>query len=527
MLADDDMIAPWPAAHVIVGNPPFLGDKSMIDALGEEYVGRLRAAYAGRVLGSADLVCYWFEKARKSLESGPTKRVGLVATNSIRSGASRAVLEKIRDEGQIFEAWSDIPWVLDGASVRVSIVCFAAEQVVALPRLDGGSVSVINPDLTATKVDLTTVRPLRENDRRSFQGVTKSGSFGIDGRLAREWLKAPLNPNGRPNADVLRPIISGGELARRPLDKWVIDFGTRTEDEAALYAAPFEHVNRLVRPEREKVRRDLYRRFWWRFAERRPGMWDTIGTASRYIATPKVSKHRFFVWLERAIVPDNLVIVIARDDDTTFGILSSRFHELWSLKKGAWIGVGNDPTYTPTSTFETFPFPDGLIPDRAADFYASDSRAASIAAAARQLDEQRQRYLNPENLVRVASEVASGFPDRLLPQDEAAAEILKSLTLTNLYNERPRWLANAHRDLDVAVALAYGWPKNISDDDALERLFALNRSRAVAEEQRVTARPRTAKELREQPELGLGVVAGGSQTPPATGELPDAAQKAS
>jgi hypothetical protein len=85
-------------------------------------------------------------------------------------------------------------------------------------------------------------------------------------------------------------------------------------------------------------------------------------------------------------------------------------------------------------------------------------------------------------------EVVPGFPDRILPVDDKAAAILNKRTLTNLYNERPAWLTNAHRDLDTAVAAAYGWPADISEDDALARLFALNQSRAKVADQR-RARP--------------------------------------
>ena len=170
--------------------------------------------------------------------------------------------------------------------------------------------------------------------------------------------------------------------------------------------------------------------------------------------------------------------VTARDDDTTFGILHSRFHEAWSLGLCTWLGVGNDPRYTPSTTFETFPFPEGLTPNIPAVDYAKDGRAKTIAAAAKRLNELRENWLNPPDLVRRVPEVVPGYPDRVLPVDDKAAAILKKRTLTNLYNERPTWLANAHRDLDAAVA-AYGWPADLTDDQILERLFKLNQERAA------------------------------------------------
>ena len=179
----------------------------------------------------------------------------------------------------------------------------------------------------------------------------------------------------------------------------------------------------------------------------------------------------------RAFVPISALIVIARDDDTMFGILHSRFHEVWSLRLGTWLGKGNDPRYTPTTTFETFPFPDGLTPDVPAADYADAPRAIAIAEAARRLVELRDRWLNPPEWVEWVDEPVHGYPKRPVPRDEAAAKELKKRTLTNLYNTRPQWLNDAHTNLDAAVAAAYGWPADISDDEALKKLLELNHQR--------------------------------------------------
>ena len=187
-----------------------------------------------------------------------------------------------------------------------------------------------------------------------------------------------------------------------------------------------------------------------------------------------VAKHRLFAWFDSRICPDQQVIVIARDDDTTFGILHSRFHEAWSLRLCTWVGKGNDPRYTPTTTFETFPFPDGLTPNTPATDYESDPRARTITEAAKRLVELRDRWLNPPEWVDWVDEPVSGYPKRPVPRDEAAATALKTRTLTSLYNARPTWLADAHAALDAAVATAYGWPADISNDDALAELLALN-----------------------------------------------------
>ena len=176
----------------------------------------------------------------------------------------------------------------------------------------------------------------------------------------------------------------------------------------------------------------------------------------------------------------------AAGHDPSFGILHSRFHEYWSLELGGWHGVGNDPQYTPSLGFETFPFPEGLTPNIPAADYAADPAAQKIAAAAARLNELRENWLNPADLVVRVPEVVPGYPDRILPKDAAAEVILKKRTLTNLYNERPAWLDHAHAVLDEAVAEAYGWGEDwragkLTEDEILARLFRLNQERAAKE----------------------------------------------
>jgi type II restriction/modification system DNA methylase subunit YeeA len=385
----------------------------------------------------------------------------------------------------IFEAWDDEPWVVEGAAVRVSLVCFApgGDPVTRIARLDGHAVAEIFSDLTARHdaagVDLTKAARLPGNVGIAFMGDTKGGAFDISGDLAREWLCAPRNPNGRLNSDVLRPWVNGLDLTRRSRDMWIIDFGwTMNEADASLYEAPFSYAQHRIQVARVARQQRGYARHWWRHERPRPDMWAALSGLARYIATPTVAKHRLFVWVAPAVCPDHQLIVIARDDDTTLGIVHSRFHELWALRLGTWLGVGNDPRYTPSTTFETFPFPDGLTPDIPAEAYADDPRAQRIAAAARRLNELREAWLNPPDLVVRVPEVVPGYPDRILPKDEASAKELKKRTLTKLYNERPAWLDNVHKELDAAVASAYGWPAELSDDEILKRLLDLNQARA-------------------------------------------------
>ncbi len=480
VLAPDGTPAYWPKADAVVGNPPFLGGKRLLSVLGEEYTSQLRQAFNRRVEPFADLVCYWFELARQGIGAGKFARAGLVATNSIRGGASRETLRRVSQTTEIFAAWGDEPWVVDGAAVRVSLVCFGIST--GPKELNGQSVASINPDLTATDHDLSTAARLKENMAVCFEGGQKYGEFDVSGELARAWLAAPTNPNGKKNSLVLRPYLNARDLVRRGEDRWIIDFGADLSvEECALFELPFAHVEANVRPERASMRREVHRKFWWRHGWTRIAFEGKRKKLSRYLVTPVVSKHRIFAWVSASVFCSNLLDTIAREDDTTFGILHSRFHELWALRMGT--SLEDRPRYTPSTTFETFPFPEDLTPDRPAAAYVEDPRAKAIADAAARLNELREAWLNPPDLVRRVPEVVPGYPDRLLPVSDEAAAVLKKRTLTNLYNQRPAWLAHAHAALDAAVADAYGWGEEwragaLTDDEILARLFRLNQERA-------------------------------------------------
>lgn len=489
VLGLDGTRAEWPKSDVVVGNPPFLGSKLMRDGLGDAYVDRLFAAWKGAVRAEADLVLYWFAKAGELIAEGKLARAGLVATNSIRGGANRDTLRKSIGDGRIFNAWDDEEWTVEGAAVRVSLVCFGIGDGQGV-LLDGAPVAEIYSDLTARglndkRVDLTQAVRLAENKGIAFMGDTKGGAFDVSGDLARQWLQLPLNPNGRHNSDVLKPWVNGMDLTRRPADKWIVDFGwAMTEAETALYEVPFGFSELHIKPERIARQARGYARNWWIHERPRQEMWAALEGQSRFVVTPRVSKHRLFCWIAAPTVPDSATIAIARDDDTTFGILHSRFHELWALRMGT--SLEDRPRYTPSTTFETFPFPDRLTPNIPAADYANNARAQAIAAAAARLNDLRENWLNPTDLVKRVPEVVPGYPDRILPKDDEAAKTLKKRTLTNLYNARPAWLDNAHKALDDAVAEAYGWGDDwrtgkLTDDEILARLFRLNQERAATQ----------------------------------------------
>jgi type II restriction/modification system DNA methylase subunit YeeA len=506
----DGSEAQWPAVTVIIGNPPFLGGSKMRSELGDEYTEALRLCYADRVAGGADLVVYWFEKARAQIEAGKCLRAGLVATNSIRGGANQKVLARIGETTQIFNAWSDEEWINDGAAVRVSLVCFG-HQAGAI--LDGKIVEKIHADLTAGDgLNLTQAKSLIENVGVSFQGSQKIGAFDIEGELARKWLALP-NPNRRPNSDVVKPSWNGMDVTRRPRDGWIVDFGaTMIEADAALYETPFEYVTQFVKSEREANNREAYRKYWWRHGEPRIAMRAELKKLPRYIATSEVSKHRFFVWMDTSVLPDKRLIVFASADDTSFGILHSRFHEIWSLRLGATLE--DRPCYRPSTSFETFPFPEGLAPADTQNQIPSSSPLSggeqsgnpqakshissfpdkgrlggvsvlseAISTAAQSLNILRNNWLNPPEWTdwhRTPEEEKADFPLRPVAKPGHEAD-LKKRTLTNLYNVRPAWLTNAHKTLDAAVAQAYGWrdyTPEMSDEEILRRLLVLNLERA-------------------------------------------------
>lgn len=275
--------ARWPEAEFIVGNPPFLGGKLLRRNLSDAYVEALFAVYDGRVPREADLSAYFHEKARAQIERARTRRAGLLATQGVRGGANRRTLERVRSSGGIFFARSDEPWVLSGAAVHISFI--GQDDGSEREReLDGRAVPSINANLTSG-LDLSRAQRLKENLGISFMGDTKGGPFDIDADLAA-WMITQPNPDGRSNANVVRPWVNGLDFTRRPRNMWIIDFGiSMPEAQAALYEAPFEYVRERVRPERIRNARAAYAERWWLHVEPRSGMRrgcrDCLGISAR------------------------------------------------------------------------------------------------------------------------------------------------------------------------------------------------------------------------------------------------------
>lgn len=478
--AGNPLQSEWPDVDYIIGNPPFLGSRKMRPVLGDEYCSDLEKTYSKTIKGLPDLVCYWFDKASESIKKGGAKRAGLLATQAIRGGSNRQVLQRISKEGGIFIAWSDKEWVLDGAKVHVSIIGFddGSEKDITL---DGASVRAINADLTSG-VDLTVSEKLPENDGISFQGVVLRGSFNIDKRKAMLMLK-----DSKDNKKVVKERKTGRDIMNKTEESYVVDYGVDTPlKEASKYAKPFEHLEENVYPERQKATQKAAREKWWLHWNPRAEMREKLSKIDRYIATPRVAKHRAFVWLNASILPDAQLVVFARQDDYFFGVLHSRLHELWTRAQGTQLRDAESGfRYTSKTTFETFPMP--WIPgkeDEDSEIHKEISNAAGI------LNEFRENWLNPKGVGITFSTV-----------------LWKKRTLTNLYNalnvfrleykgkqhDKNKWdkevdkiislnditeLDMLHHKLDSAVIASYDWDKNISDEVLLERLLELNHARS-------------------------------------------------
>jgi type II restriction/modification system DNA methylase subunit YeeA len=315
-------------------------------------------------------------------------------------------------------------------------------------------------------------------------GDTKGGPFDLPIEKALFLLEQP-NINGRPSSDIITPWCNGKDVTQRGRGVWIVDFGIGTDKEtASQYDSVFGYLQSAVKSAREASRSKISS--WWLHERPRVEMREALGKYSRYAVTPNVTKYRLFVWMTAPTLADHQLIAFANDDDSFLGILHSRPHELWGLKQGTRLETR--PRYTPTTCFETFPFPE-----------PTKKLTETIAAAAKDLDALRTNWLNPPEWTKedvlefpgsadgpwkryVTKPNAMGigtvrYP-RIIPRDDECAAKLKKRTLTNLYNERPAWLANAHKKLDEAVFAAYGWPPDLADDALLAKLLALNLERA-------------------------------------------------
>ncbi|HNE03511.1 MAG TPA: hypothetical protein PLT08_03255 [Anaerolineales bacterium] len=490
----------WDEVDVIIGNPPFLGSRKMRPILGDEYCDALLKVYGKQIVGMPDLVCYWFEKARQQVANGKAKKVGLLGTQAIRGGTNRQVLDKIKDSGDIFMAWSDKEWILDGATVHVSIVGFD-DGTEDNRMLDGLPASSINSDLTSD-VDISEGYILPENTSLSFQGVVLRGQFDMPHSKAEEMIKRSNNPNGHSNSDVLKPRRTGDDVVNRNSDTYVVDFGVDMPmDKAAEYVAPFEYLKENVYEMRQKANQAVAREKWWIHWNARTQMREALSNLSRYIATPRVAKHRIFAWLDGSILPDAQLVVFAREDDYFFGVLHSKVHEIWSRRKGTQLRDAESGfRYTSTTTFETF-----ALPWRPSEEPEKDPRYQAIAHSAKSLNEFRSNWQNPSdeyirgstaftkrtltnlyNCLELYRDKIKGkrrseeiWRQEMLLLFKVKASAKKQLPVTLIVSlDEIETLDSLHTELNNAVLDAYGWSRTISDENILESLLKLNLERA-------------------------------------------------
>ena len=290
--------------------------------------------------------------------------------------------------------------------------------------------------------------------------------------------------------------MNSEEVYGRGDDRWIIDNADLDLASAALYEAPHRIVVKRLKPKRDANRDKWLRTNWWRPQRMRPDMRRAIAPLGRFIVTATTSKHRIFRWLFPPTLPDHKLVVFARDDDYFFGVLHSRFDEVWAQNIGTQLRERESGlNYNVQSSFETFPFPD-----------SNEEQKMDMSVAAKELNERRENWLNPPEWTTTrVLEFPGAFdgpwsrfvvdPDargigtvrypRVEPRDDDCAKKLTKRTLTNLYNERPAWLLHAHAKLDVAVAAAYGFDVDLTDEQILERLLELNHERAEQEKRSI------------------------------------------
>lgn len=427
---------------------------------------------------AVDYVMYWWHKAANLAADDAVQRFGFITTNSITQSYNRRVVQTALDRGVSIEfAIPNHPWVdsTDGADVRVAMTVGGHEmtigklfEVVDEQERDGDTSIVSFRQRTGTihgdlkcGANVAAAEPLRANSQLSFMGVTLVGQgFVIE----------PDDPLANTEPEALRRYIVGNELNRKPKNRHVIDFFGMTESEAqSRYPASYQHVLDRVKPERDAKKHSKdgagYAKLWWIFAKSRPTMRAAISELRRYIAICRTAKHFVFQFVPRDILVESKVVAIALDDAYALGILSSRPHIIWAIAKGSRHGVGNDLTYNNSLCFETFPFPD-----------CDDSVTGRIREIGERLDAHRKRQLAQHQTLTITE----------------TYNILEKLRTGDSLSDKDKFLhenglvsvlKQVHDELDAAVLDSYGWPRNLSDEEILERLVALNAERAGEEAQ--------------------------------------------
>ncbi len=486
--------AEWPKANYVVGNPPFIGNKKMRFALGDGYVDAIRSAHDD-VPGSLDFVMYWWNHAANLVRSDRIHRFGFITTNSITQSNTRTFLDT-RLNGKscvsLLFAIADHPWVeaSDGASVRIAMTVGGPAgqfgtvgEIIDECAQDDDSKAVelsyscgpINSNL-AIGTSFTAVAPLQANRDICNQGVKLVGQ----GFLLK---KSEIKQLGLENSRVIFPFLTNKDLVQRNRELFAIDLYGMSDVEARnRFPGECQRVYDTVRPARLSNRDAQRRRDWWLFGRSNERMRASRKNLNRFIITPEVAKHRPFCFVENSTVPDASLYVFGTDDALFLGILSSAVHRIWALKMG---GVLEDrPRYQNGPCFLPFPFPDATEPQK-----------SRIRELGEQLDAHRKRQqaqhpkltmtgmYNVLEKLRAADSVGQAVPDRVERKRQAKPDLIALTPKEQEIHEQGlvSVLRQIHDDLDAAVADAYGWPADLSDDEILARLVALNHQRAEEE----------------------------------------------
>jgi hypothetical protein len=476
--------ADWPTVDYIVGNPPFIGNKRMREALGDGYANALRSAWP-EVPESADFVMYWWQKAADTVRTGGAQRFGLITTNSLTMIFNRRIIEAQQSATpplSLVFAIPDHPWVdsSDGAAVRIAMSVGVSGQAdgrllasIEETEAENGEVAVrfatrqgmIHPDLKVGANLTSTVR-LQANAGLSSMGMMRAGA----GFIVTEADAQALGVGTIPGLDDrIRPFRNGRDLTDRPRGFWLIDlYGLTADQVRQQYPAVYQWVLQRVKPERDVNRRPRLRDQWWIFGEPRQGLRAALRGLPRYIATVETAKHRVFMFLDAQILPDHKLVAIASDDALHLGVLSSRLHTQWALASGGTLE--DRPVYSKSRCFDPFPFPD-------ADTGLTELLAAKIRQLGEQIDLHRKTQqaahqgLTITGMYNVLEKLRAGValtdPERTI-NTQGLVDVLRTL----------------HDELDAAVLQAYGWADlNLpaDTDELLVRLVELNQMRANEE----------------------------------------------
>ncbi len=475
--------AAWPKANYVVGNPPFLGNWTMRAALGDGYAETLRSTYA-ELPESVDYVTFWWQRAAELVRSGALRRFGLITTNSIRQTFGRRAIQAHLDATpplSLAFAVPDHPWVdeAEGADVRIAMTVGASgltdgvlERVVREEAISDGELRVafetrrgrINADLTIG-ADVTRATVLIANRGLCSPGVKLHGSGFIITKEQATQLGLGRSVGIEQH---IRDYRNGRDINQMSRDVMVIDlFGLSIDTVQQRFPEMYQWVLNRVKPERDVNKRETRRRNWWLFGETNPNLRNMLAGLARYIVTTETSKHRYFVFLDASILPDNMLVNIALQDAFFHGVLSSRIHVTWALAAGGRLGLGNDPRYNKTRCFDPFPFP-----------ACTEGQMQRVRQLAEHLDAHRKRQqslcraLKITDMYNVIDKLRSG--DALTKEDKAVHE--QGLVSV---------LKQIHDELDAAVFDAYGWPHDLGDDEILRRLVELNQTRAEEEKRGV------------------------------------------